>query len=142
VGKRPVADLLIVDDDPDGAEALAAIMQLHGHEVRVAYNGQEGMRLATEGTPEVALLDVEMPVMTGPGMAYQMLIHDMGLEDVPVVFLSGVSNLREVAGQVGTPYYLGKPYRIEQLIALLGRALRERIAPRPAPAATVPASGE
>jgi hypothetical protein len=49
------------------------------------------------------------------------------------VLLSGVPNLRDVAAAVATPYFLAKPYRYEQLVALLERALVERLAPdRPA----------
>jgi DNA-binding NtrC family response regulator len=119
-----VANLLIIDDDPEGAGALADVM-VDG------YNGEEGLRLVYERVPDLALLDVEMPVLNGPGMAYQLLIHDMGLELIPVVLLSGVTNLGEVAEQVGTPYFLGKPYRYEQIVALIGRALAERTPPRP-----------
>ncbi len=128
-----MADVLIIDDDIDSADVLAEMMRAEGHDVRIGYNGREGFRLARERTPQVALLDVEMPLLDGPGMAYQMLVHDMGLELVPVVLLSGVPNLREVAAQVGTPYFLAKPYRYHQLLALVARALSERIAPHPAP---------
>ena len=124
-----MADVLIIDDDLDGADALSEVMRAEGHEVRVGYNGQDGLRLARERIPDVALLDVEMPVLDGPGMAYQMFLRDMGLEDVPVVFISGVANLRDVAASAGTPYFLGKPYRYEDIIAIVNRALAERIAP-------------
>ena len=125
-----MADVLIIDDDIDSAEVLADIMRLSGHDVRIGYNGQEGLLLASERTPQVALLDIEMPLLDGPGMAYEMLLHDMGLEHVPVVFLSGAATLREVADKVGTPYFLSKPYRYHQVIALVERALAERIAPQ------------
>jgi DNA-binding NtrC family response regulator len=128
-----MADMLIIDDDIDSADVLAEIMRAEGHDVRIGYNGQEGMRLAHERTPEIALLDVEMPLLDGPAMAYEMVVHNMGLELVPVVLLSGVPNLREVAAQVGTPYFLGKPYRYEQVLKLVIRALSERIAPNPPP---------
>jgi FixJ family two-component response regulator len=124
-----VADVLIIDDDLDGADALAEIMRAEGHAARVGYNGQDGLRLARERIPDVALLDVEMPLLDGPGMAYEMFLRNMGLERVPVVFISGVANLRDVATSAGTPYFLGKPYRYEAIIALVGRALAERIAP-------------
>lgn len=124
-----MADVLIIDDDLDGADALAEIMRAEGHAVRVGYDGKDGLRLASERTPEVALLDVEMPILTGPDMAYEMFLHDMGLEKVPVVFISGVANLREVAAAAGTPYFLSKPYRYEQVVRLVSRALAERIAP-------------
>lgn len=127
-----MADLLIVDDDLDSAEALADLLQSEGHTVRVGYNGNEGVRLAHDRHPDVALLDVEMPHLTGPEMAFQMFIHNMGLENVPVILLSGIPNLSTVAQAVGTPYFLSKPYRYERLMTLLERALSERIAPVPA----------
>lgn len=124
-----MADILVIDDDIDSAEVLAQVLELQGHTVRVGYNGQEGLRLATERTPQVALLDIEMPLLDGPGMAHEMLLHDLGLEHVPVVFLSGAANLREVAARVGTPYFLAKPYGYKQVVDIVGRALAERIAP-------------
>lgn len=126
-----VADVLIIEDDLDSADALSEIIRAEGHDVRVAYNGQDGLRLARERTPDLALLDVEMPLLDGPGMAYEMFLHDMGLECVPVAFISGVDNLRDVATSAGTPYFLGKPYRYEQIVALVNRALSERVPPRP-----------
>lgn len=131
-----LADVLIIDDDLDSADALSEIMRAEGHDVRVGYNGQDGLRLAKERIPEIALLDVEMPLLDGPGMAYEMFLHDMGLEHVPVVFISGVANLRDVAAAAGTPYFLGKPYRYEQIITLVKRALAERTPPYPQPRAS------
>jgi DNA-binding NtrC family response regulator len=128
-----LADLLIIDDDLDSADALSMIMESEGHTVRVGYNGEEGMRLVAERYPDLALLDVEMPIVSGPAMALKMLIHDAGLELVPVLLLSGVPNLDQVAAEVGTPYFLGKPYRLAQIVGLVNRALTERLAPhRPA----------
>jgi DNA-binding NtrC family response regulator len=124
-----MADVLIIDDDVDSADVLSEVMLDSGHVVRVGYNGHEGLVLAKERTPDVALLDVEMPLLGGPAMAYEMFLHDMGLEDVPVVFLSGAPDLREVAAAVGTPYFLNKPYRYAEVSALVARALSERIAP-------------
>lgn len=127
-----MADLLIVDDDADSLEALAEVMRIAGHEVRVAYNGEEGLHRLAERHPDLILLDVEMPVLSGPEMAYRMLVHNAGQEKVPIVLISGVSDLPEVAREVGTPYCLPKPYRFETLEALVNRALRERKAPTPA----------
>lgn len=126
-----MADVLIIDDDIDIAEVLGEMMRAEGHEVRVGYDGEEGLRLARERLPDVALLDVEMPLLGGPAMAYQMYVRDHGLESVPVVLLSGVVNLEEVARQVGTPYFMAKPYRHHPVVALVRRALSERIAPLP-----------
>ena len=72
-----------------------------------------------------------MPHLGGPGMALRMFLHNMGLEMVPVIFLSGIANLRDIATEAGTPYFLAKPYRYEKLMMLIERALSERVAPTP-----------
>jgi CheY-like chemotaxis protein len=126
-----MADILIIDDDPDYAQALRDLLEAEGHRVRIGFDGAEGLDLVQQHMPDVTLLDVEMPVLGGPAMVSRMLIHDMGLENVPVVLLSGTPNLPEVARQVGTPYYLGKPYLQQQLVLLLNRVLAERAAPQP-----------
>jgi DNA-binding NtrC family response regulator len=105
-------------------------MQSEGHSVRVGYNGAEGMELVHQRTPDLVLLDVEMPILSGPAMALQMLIHNMGLEKVPVILLSGAPGLARVASEVGTIYFLAKPYRLREIVGLVNRALVERAAPR------------
>jgi len=136
-----MADLVIVDDDPEHLDLLAELMVGEGHAVRYGYNGEDGLRLVLERRPDLVLLDVEMPVLGGPGMAYRMFVHDLGLEDVPVVLMSGVMDLAAVARGVGTPYFLAKPYRYGQLLAMIERALEERIAPRPPADGPVPEGG-
>jgi two-component system response regulator (stage 0 sporulation protein F) len=126
-----VADLLVVDDDPDLAESLAALLEAEGHEVRTARNGQEGLELVAQRQPDLVLLDVEMPFLTGPEMSYRMFIHDVGQEEIPLVLLSGVTNLLEVAQTVGTPYFLPKPCAFEAIVSLVARGLLERRAPVP-----------
>ncbi|MHB8872563.1 MAG: response regulator [Myxococcaceae bacterium] len=125
-----MADLLIVDDDIEGAEALADVVRAEGHRVRLAHNGAEGLLQMKARKPELILLDVEMPKVSGPQMALEAFLHDCGLEEVPIILLSGVTNLPQVAAGVGTPYFLAKPYRYEELTGMLARALLERAAPR------------
>jgi DNA-binding NtrC family response regulator len=126
-----MADLLIVDDDIDIGDILAAMMELVGHQVRVARNGEEGLALLMMRKPDLVLLDVEMPVLTGPEMAYRILIHDLGFEKIPLILLSGVLDLPRIAAAVGTPYFLAKPYPMDALLPLIDRALRERLPPTP-----------
>jgi CheY-like chemotaxis protein len=131
-----VANLLVVDDDPDLAELLTGYRESEGHTVRVAHDGVEGLRLVSEQPPDLVLLDVEMPVLTGPQMSYQMVLRDCGDELIPVVLLSAVANLHRTAARVGTPYFLGKPFEPAALSRLVARALAERQAPSPAQAAS------
>lgn len=126
-----VADVLIVDDDPDVAEAFSEVLKAEGHQPRVAYNGREGLNQLERSIPDLVLLDVDMPVLSGPEMAYAMFVHDVGLDRIPIILVSGVPDLRERAVQVGTPYALAKPFRYEQLAGIIESALRQRVAPRP-----------
>ncbi len=126
-----MADLLIVDDDPDVGEILEELLRAEGHTVRLAHDGLEGLAALDERRPDVVLLVVEMPRLSGPAMAYRMFLRDAGLEDVPIILLSGRLNLSRIAETVGTHYYLTKPYALEDVLQLLARALQEKAAPRP-----------
>jgi len=99
--------------------------------VTSARDGQEGLQIASERMPDLVLLDVEMPVLDGPEMSYQLVLRDCGSEKIPVVLLSGTVGLERIAAAVGTPYYLQKPYDTEAVLAMVERALVERIPPHP-----------
>jgi DNA-binding response OmpR family regulator len=126
-----MADLLIVDDDRDMAELLGEALAHHGHQVRFAHDGMDGLRELATRWPDAVLLDVEMPLLDGPQMAWQMFVRDRGLETIPIILLSGVVDLERVAARVGTPYFLAKPYALGAVRALCDRALTERTAPEP-----------
>jgi DNA-binding NtrC family response regulator len=126
-----MAQLLLVDDDPDVTAVLTLILQ-EQHTIHIAHNGEAGLRLLNECAPDLILLDVEMPVLDGPSMAYHVFLHDAGCELIPIVLISGVANLEGVAERIGTPYYLLKPIDVEPLLELVERALLERRPPRPA----------
>ena len=108
-----------------------------GHAVRIANDGRQGLAMIHQRYPDVVLLDVEMPELTGPQMAYAVFLHDVGAECIPIVLLSGVLDLKDVAAAVGTPYYLSKPYTLDGVERLVHRALSERRPPHPRPVGRV-----
>jgi DNA-binding response OmpR family regulator len=126
-----VADLLVVEDDPDLGELLCGLLEDRGHHVRVGRDGVEGLALVRAHQPDLLLLDVEMPRLTGPEVAFRMFLHDVGEDKIPIVLLSGVTTLARVADLVGTPYFLPKPYGFEEVDRIITKALRERRAPVP-----------
>jgi DNA-binding NtrC family response regulator len=122
--------VLLVEDDADVSATLRIALEGQ-HRVRVAHNGEEGLRALKEQLPDLILLDVEMPVLDGPGMAYRMLVEDAGREQIPIILVSGVAYLDRVAQRIGTPYFLPKPVDLGPLLTLVERALAERRAPTP-----------
>jgi CheY-like chemotaxis protein len=129
-----MANVLIVDDDWDLVEVSTDLLESSGHRVQTGYNGEEGLKSLGEGQlPDCVLLDVDMPVLSGPGMAHQMLLHDAGEEKIPIVLVSARPDLPEIARRIGTPYFLAKASADygNNLLRLLDRALRERLVPEP-----------
>jgi CheY-like chemotaxis protein len=125
-----VSRLLIVDDDSDIVEVLGELLRGDGHEVRTASTGEEGLAvLRTAPLPEIIVLDVDMPVLGGPGMAHKMLLHDAGEERIPIILMSARSDLADLARNMGTPYFVRKPASIGIFRDRLARALSERKAP-------------
>ena len=131
--RAPPPHVLIVDADPDIAKGFHGILKAEGHDVRLARTAEEGMRLlAVPPLPDVIILDDDLPILNGPGMAQQMRLHRGGEENIPIVLISAQVDLPEVAARMGTPYFLLKPCDVDALLNLLHRALRERAAPSPA----------
>jgi CheY-like chemotaxis protein len=126
-----MADVLVVDDNEEIAGLVAELMLQAGHDVRVAHDGAEGLSALSDRLPDLVLLDVDMPVLDGPGMAYRMLVEDCGRETLPIVLCSAAANLRKIALRVGTPYALTKPFDPDALMDVTARALGERTPPTP-----------
>ncbi len=126
-----MASLLLVDDDLDMADTLADVLRSEGHSVRLAHDGREGLAEVEAAFPDLIVCDVEMPNLTGPDMAYRIFLRDAGAEKIPILLISGVRDLREVAAHVGTKYFLTKPVSVERLLAVLAHALVERAPPQP-----------
>jgi CheY-like chemotaxis protein len=127
-----MANVLIVDDDLDTVELTTEFLESAGHVVRRGYNGEEGLKCLDAGTlPDCVLLDVEMPLLSGPGMAHEMLLHDAGEELIPIVLVSARNDLRAIAARMGTPYFLAKasPGYGKALLNLVDQAITEKRPP-------------
>ena len=84
-------EILLVDDDPDFVEAVKVILTKGGYEVRVAYDGKEGVEAVAEKRPDLIVLDVMMPVMNGHE-ACAKLKGDEQTRDIPIILLTAVAD--------------------------------------------------
>lgn len=123
--------VLIADDE----ESIRGLLQAHvehlGHEVvGVAEDGEEAVRFASDVQPDLAILDIRMPVLDGIEAAHRILeVHPC-----PVIFLTGYAEeeLLSRAEETGAFYYLMKPFRSEDLAPAIAlsvarfRQLQER----------------
>ncbi|MGZ9234000.1 MAG: response regulator transcription factor [Anaerolineales bacterium] len=121
-----MAKILIAEDERDIRDLLAFTLRFAGHEVFAATNGEEAVELATQVNPDLVLMDVRMPRMTGYE-ACRMLKANPALKDIPVVFLSAKGQESEIQQglEAGAEEYLLKPFAPDQLTnrvkAILGK---------------------
>jgi CheY-like chemotaxis protein len=111
-----MARILIAEDEPDIRELVAFTLRFAGHEVTTTSNGEEALYKAAEIFPDLILMDVRMPKMTGYD-ACRAMKADPGLRDIPVVFLSAKGQDSEIQTglEAGAEEYLLKPFAPDQL---------------------------
>lgn len=112
--------ILIVDDDAGAADALAALLQSMGYgDARVAYTGATALSLAGEFVPTVALVDLELPDMSGYQLARRLSQHPQ-LHVLRLIALTADSEhpRRELAREAGVERYLTKPVGPAELAEL------------------------
>jgi len=111
--------VLVIDDEPNVVQALSDILQAQGMQVFTALYGEEGLRLAAEHDPDVILLDIRMPGISGYDVCTK-LKDDSGTHHIPIVFLTGKELGEEniVRGlDMGAYDYITKPYRVAELVS-------------------------
>jgi DNA-binding response OmpR family regulator len=120
-----MADILIIDDDRSLRELLTDYLGRLGHEVAGAPDGQAGLEALDAATPQLILLDVTMPGLTG----WQTLVRIRAVSTVPVIMLTARGDeaeiLRGFAG--GADDYVTKPFSFAQLGARI-KAVIDRTA--------------
>ena len=83
--------ILLIDDDPDFVEAVKVIVENGGYDVRVAYDGAEGLEAVAQEKPDLIVLDVMMPVMNGHE-ACAKLKADPQTAKIPIILLTAVAD--------------------------------------------------
>lgn len=116
--------VLIVDDEEDFGQTLAGRLELRGMRVRTALSGHEGLEMFRRETPDVILLDMRMPGLSGVDVLHQVRILE---PELPVLVITGhCSELDfEQARKLGIQGYHPKPLDFDQLMVSLQQAARK-----------------
>jgi DNA-binding response OmpR family regulator len=121
--------VLIIDDQPDTTATLTVLIAMLGHETRSAHRGREAIRLAKDFDPDLVLLDIGLPDISGYDVV-RALRADARRPDRLIPAITGRCQLRDLtrAIEAGFDQYLVKPVDIAKLRALL-RLIGERVKP-------------
>lgn len=118
--RRHPRRVLVVDDNRDAANSMAALLQAAGHQVREAHDGKEGLRLAFEFEPEVVLLDLGMPGMSGFDVARELRGRTAGAAPRIIAVTGwGQESDRRLTREAGFDFHLTKPVNHTELDILL-----------------------
>lgn len=117
------ARLLVVDDEPNIRDLLASSLRFAGFDVISASDGEEALRLATNESPDLVVLDVMLPDMDG--FTVTRKLRAAGI-DMPVLFLTARDDMSDkVEGlSAGGDDYVTKPFSLEEVVARIQAILR------------------
>jgi DNA-binding response OmpR family regulator len=116
--------ILIAEDERDIRDLITFTLGFAGFDVIAAANGEEALNLARQEMPDLILMDVRMPRMTGYEACAAMKA-DAKMKDIPVIFLSAKGQDAEIQTglQAGAVDYLLKPFAPDQLTARIQAVL-------------------
>ena len=118
--------VVIIEDEKDLAELLAFNLQREGWQTAISLDGKEGLELVTADPPDLVILDLMLPGLTGVEVCRQLRRQEnTALTPVIMLTAKGEEIDRVVGFEVGADDYLVKPFRVQELLARL-RALRRR----------------
>lgn len=120
-----MAHILIAEDERDIRELIQFTLMFAGHQITQAANGAEAVELAQKVKPDLIMMDVRMPKMTGYEACREIKQID-DLKNIPVIFLSakGQDEEKQTGIEAGAVAYILKPFAPDELTRQIGEILK------------------
>lgn len=108
--------ILVIDDDAMNREVMEAFLTVENYEVLLAHNGRSGLNLVRETVPDLVIVDVRMPDMTGYEVC-EFIKSQESLHSIPVLIVTGfdAKEDRERGKQAGADAFLPRPFDVDEL---------------------------
>ena len=118
------ARILVVDDEPELRILLSQVLENAGYDIKEASDGEEAIQLLKKEKYDLTLLDIQMPILDGIKVLKYIKDHSLGTK---AIMLTGYADLKHAmeAKEYGAKDFIGKPYKIEDIIATVERVLKE-----------------
>ena len=110
--------VLVVDDDPEIRAAIRMTLELEGYNVVTAGDGRQALDRIAERLPDIVLLDLAMPVMTG--WEFHQHLRECGLS-IPLVYMTAAFHAHLEAHTHQAAGYLAKPFAMDHLLEFVER---------------------
>lgn len=121
-----IGTILIVDDNKSLVDVLKLDLELRGHKVFSAFDGEEGEKLITEIKPDAVILDVMLPKKNGYAVCRDVK-RDANLSKIPIILLTAKSTKEDIywGHDCGADAYVTKPYESRELIMLVEQLMND-----------------
>ncbi|HMV80707.1 MAG TPA: response regulator [Leptospiraceae bacterium] len=116
--------ILIVDDQPQISKILNDILVKSGYKTEVAFNGEQGYLKALEVRPDLIIMDIMMPVLSGFDSTKKIKANSE-ISHIPIIFLSakGQDSDKEDAAKLGVSHFITKPFSTKNVIEIIQKIL-------------------
>lgn len=123
-GVNSVARILIIEDNPVNMRLALFLLEKQGHHVLQASDAEQGLRFAHEHSPDLILMDVQLPGMDGLA-ATRLLKNNVVTQSIKVIALTAFAMRgdEEKIRAAGCDGYLAKPIRYQEFLAMVGQML-------------------
>ena len=120
----PPKRVLHIEDNPSNRKAVQHIFRLTDYALLEAASGEEGLELALRQIPDLILLDIQLPGLSGYDVAHR-LKQDERTRHIPIIAITSyaLSGDDRIAREAGCADYIPKPYRPKVLLEMLGKYL-------------------
>ena len=127
----PRKRILVAEDEPDILRLMVYSLEYAGFEVMEAINGEDAVKMAVDSKPDLVLLDVRMPRMSGYAVC-SALKEEESTKHIPVIFVSARGQEAEIERglELGAEEYILKPFAPDELYQRVERSLRRMAAKR------------
>jgi DNA-binding response OmpR family regulator len=123
-----MAKLVIIEDDPELQHLLGLTLYKQGYECTYAFNGKEGFEKILAGPPDLIVLDLMLPVLSGAEVV-KLVMENPALRTIPIIVMTGwggdADRLEKSLRAQGVREYVKKPFVISELVGLIDRVLRQ-----------------
>ena len=114
--------VLLVDDNRDAVELLGELIASQGHQIQIAFDGPSALTIAAQFDPEVAVLDIGLPVMDGYELAQKLrMMNKPGLHRLIALTGYGQASDRARSAAAGFDAHVAKPVSVEEILRLIDR---------------------
>lgn len=123
----PKGNIFIIDDNPDNLRVLSTMLSSHGYHVRKALSGKLALQGAKLAPPDLILLDINMPQMSGYEVC-QRLKENARTSHIPVIFISALDDVidKVKAFKTGGVDYITKPFQLEEVLVRVENQLAQQ----------------